>query len=244
VTSPDAVPRAIGGRVHATREATRDLWGNLGVERVLARLDDDALAAFLPQATAQDWLPESTYMTWMHAVWDGPCAHDAAGFARWVDRVTDRGFGKARGMLMALASPWVILRRANALWRAEHTHGDLAIARVSGRAARFELARHPYVGDPVASAAVSESCWLKKQSGPGRRRRSASRRRRLVLTRDASQSRSRNASSALFSRASRPVVSASDGPSGFLPISCQNTPSPKRARSSTDDRSFAVPLVK
>lgn len=157
MTASEAVPCAIGGRVHATREATRDLWGNIGVERVFAGLDADARAAFLPHATAKGWLPESTYIAWMHAVWEGPCAHDAAGLARWVDRVTDRGFGKARGMLMALASPWVILRRANALWRSEHTHGDLAIARVSGQAARFELAHHPYVGDPVASAAVSES---------------------------------------------------------------------------------------
>ncbi|MEO8844287.1 MAG: hypothetical protein ABI591_10045 [Kofleriaceae bacterium] len=150
------VPSTIGGRVPDTREATRDLWGGEGVEAVMRMLDPAQRVLFAGGATS-DWVPETTYMAWTRGVWDGPAARDPDALARWVDRLTDRGFGTARRMIMSLASPWVIVRRAGALWRTEHSHGELTVVPHDKHSARFELRDHPFAGDDVAAHAVSEA---------------------------------------------------------------------------------------
>ena len=58
---------------------------------------------------------------------------------------------------MALASPWVIVRRAGALWRSEHSHGDLTSAPLGDNSARFELRASPYAEDDLAARAMSEA---------------------------------------------------------------------------------------
>lgn len=151
-----STPCALGARVVATREATRDVFGDDGVDAVLAALSPETRDLFLPGAPPAPWVAEAAYMAWMSALWDGPCARDEAALRVWVDRLTDRGFGAARRMLLALASPWVVLRRAGALWHGEHTHGELSVTPADG-GARFELRDHPFVDDHVASLAVSEA---------------------------------------------------------------------------------------
>lgn len=146
---------ALGNRVVATRDATRDLFGEVGVEAVLAALAADERAVFV--GAPPKWVLEQTYIAWTRAVYDGPAGRDAATLARWVDRVTDHGFGKARRMLLSLASPWVIVRRAGALWRGEHSHGDLTSAPLGDNSARFELRDSPYVADDLGATAMSEA---------------------------------------------------------------------------------------
>jgi uncharacterized protein YbjT (DUF2867 family) len=146
---------ALGNRVVATRDATRDLFGALGVEAVLAALAPDERAVFL--GPPPKWVLEQTYIAWTRAVYEGPAGRDGATLARWVDRVTDHGFGTARRMLMSLASPWVIVRRAGALWRGEHSHGDLTSTPLGDNSARFELRASPYAVDDLAATAMSEA---------------------------------------------------------------------------------------
>ena len=154
--APLDTPHALGARVRATVDATRDLWGEVGVEGVLARLAPEQRAPFTC-ASPPRWVPERTYMAWTTAIWDGPGARDGEALRRWVDRVTDRGFGTAKRMIMSLASPWVIVRRAGALWRTEHSHGDLAVTPQGGDAGRFELRHHPFAEDDVAADAIAEA---------------------------------------------------------------------------------------
>jgi uncharacterized protein (TIGR02265 family) len=154
---PLAEPHALGARVRDTREATRDLWGDAVVAAVLAALPDAGDRALFAGASYPLWVPERAFADWMQAVWDGPAARDAAQLARWVDRLTDRGFGTAKRALMSLASPWVILRRAGSLWRTEHSHGELAVTPLGRTEARFELRGHPFADSEVAAAAISEA---------------------------------------------------------------------------------------
>ncbi|MEP6860187.1 MAG: hypothetical protein ABJE66_06175 [Deltaproteobacteria bacterium] len=156
MTPRPTVASAIGARVVATRGATRDLFGEVGVENVLAMLAADERALFTG-ATPPKWVPEQTYIAWTRAVYAGPAGRDSATLARWVDRVTDRGFGAARRMLMSLASPWVIVRRAGALWRGEHSHGELTSAPLGDNSARFELRDSPYAVDDLGASAISEA---------------------------------------------------------------------------------------
>ena len=150
-------PCALGARVDATREATRDLWGSSTVDRVLAALPPDARAPFVRGAQVPRWVPEAYFVAWMNQLWSGPCERDQRGLVRWVDRVTDRGFGAAKRMLLSLASPWVILRRAHSLWRTEHTHGEIAVERLGDRHARLSLRDSTYVDDEVGRHAMAEA---------------------------------------------------------------------------------------
>jgi hypothetical protein len=152
-----AEPCALGHRVVDTREATRDLWGDDAVATVMARLGPEERAIFERGAHVPTWVPERVYVAWMREVWAGPCAGDAKDLARWANHVTDRGFGFARRMLMSLASPWLILRRAGDLWRGEHTHGTLAATPLGGTSARFVLSDHPFAEHDFTRLAVSES---------------------------------------------------------------------------------------
>lgn len=155
MTARPAQASALGNRVIATRDATRDLFGEVGVEAVLGALGSDERAPFA--GDPPKWVLEQTYIAWTRAVYEGPARRDAATLARWVDRVTDLGFGKARRMLMSLASPWVIVRRAGALWRGEHSHGDLTSAPLGDNSARFELRDSPYAIDELGASAMSEA---------------------------------------------------------------------------------------
>jgi hypothetical protein len=139
------------------REATRDLWGDAGVEATMDRLDDEARRVFAVDARVDKWVPERIFMAWMQALWSSVCREDADELARWSDRITDRGFGTAQRMLLSLASPWLVLRRADALWHSEHTHGTMVMAPLDTRSARLTLHEHPFLTLDVARAALSEA---------------------------------------------------------------------------------------
>ncbi len=149
-------PHALGARVRETREATRDIFGDRAVLDVLSRLDPERRALFTDEPPPA-WVREADYIEYMTRLWEGPCNHDAAAFARWVDRLTDRGFGTAQRLLMSLASPWLIVRRAGALWRTEHSHGDLIVTPLGTSGGRFELRDHPFVNTALAASAIAEA---------------------------------------------------------------------------------------
>ena len=62
-------PSALGNRVIATRDATRDLFGAVGVEAVLAALTADERAPFV--GAPPKWVLERTYIAWTRAVYEG-----------------------------------------------------------------------------------------------------------------------------------------------------------------------------
>ena len=150
-------PCALGARVVDTREAARDVWGNEGVEATLARLSASTRATFAIDAVVPAWVPERTFMAWMTALWEGPCNQDQESFARWVRRLNDRGFGTARRLMLSLANPSLILRRADVLWHDEHTHGRMIVAPLDPQCARLTLRDHPFTETELSRAAISEA---------------------------------------------------------------------------------------
>src|SRR6185312_2989640 len=104
------------------------------------------------------WVPERFFIEWILGVWNGPCGgSDLEGFARWVDVVTDRGFGEARELLMSLGSPFLLLRRANELWHYEHSGGKLTFAPIDPQTARLSLRDHPFIDLEPSRVAIAEA---------------------------------------------------------------------------------------
>ncbi len=160
-------PSVLGMRLANAREATREVFGDAGVEDVLGRLGDDERGAFLPGAKLRVWEPDRLLVAWVLAVWEGPCGRSRPDLARWAGAITGRGFGRARRVLISIASPWTLLRRAEALWRGEHTHGTLTVVPVGSQGARVTLrghllAQHAVTRDVMAEAFryIVQLCWV------------------------------------------------------------------------------------
>ncbi len=153
----EAVPSTLGARAADAREATRDLWGTEAVRNVLAALPAASRPLFEEGAVNPRWVPVRAFVDYMVAVWEGPAARDPAALRRWAERINQRGFGTARRWLLGLASPWLLLRRSQALWRAEHTHGRLNATPRGPRGVTLTLSAHPFTEHEVSRAAISEA---------------------------------------------------------------------------------------
>ncbi|MFT3836460.1 MAG: hypothetical protein QM723_05640 [Myxococcaceae bacterium] len=147
----------LGARVHDTREACRDLYGDAALEAVLSALAPEHRALFVRGASVPKWIPEAAYVDWLSRLWEGPLGRDLAELSRWSARITDRGFGTARRVLLSFASPWLILRRAQMLWNAEHDTGTLVATPASKTSSVVVLTGHPFCETEVARAAISEA---------------------------------------------------------------------------------------
>lgn len=147
----------LGARVTDTREATRDLYGDAAVDAILSALAPEHRALFVPGASLPRSIPESAYVDWLSRLWEGPLRRDRAELSRWSARITDRGFGTARRVLLSFASPWLILRRAQALWNAEHDTGTLVATPASKTSVTLVLTGHPFCESDVTRAAISEA---------------------------------------------------------------------------------------
>lgn len=142
----------------AYREATRALWGESAVEDLVRAMPDDAGRAFLLAGGAGDaWVAERHVIALGDAAWDGPCGRDRATFHRWVDHMIDYGFGRVRRVLLSLANPPMLLRRAPDLWREDHTHGTFGYVPLAVDSARITLRDHPYIDSPVQRDAFAEA---------------------------------------------------------------------------------------
>lgn len=52
-------------------------------------------------------------------------------------------------MLVRLATPRLLARRAPELWRRDHSHGDVEVTVLDAVRLRLRLSDHPWVRDPV-----------------------------------------------------------------------------------------------
>ncbi len=140
----------------AYREATRALWGDEAIERLVRAMPEDAGRAFLSTQSSDEWVPERHVITIADAAWDGPCERDRVTFHRLIDQMIELGFGRVRRILLSLANPPILLRRAADLWREDHTHGTFGYVPLAVDAARITLRDHPYVDSPVQRDAFGE----------------------------------------------------------------------------------------
>src|SRR6185312_16003430 len=99
------------------------------VQAALACLDTETRAIFSSEAPLPYWVPEHHFVAWAEVLWQGPCGgRFDTRFAHWSVMLTDRSFGEA--VNASIGDPWVVLRRSQELWRAEHSHGELGYARL------------------------------------------------------------------------------------------------------------------
>ncbi|MEO8878068.1 MAG: hypothetical protein ABI461_20925 [Polyangiaceae bacterium] len=121
-------------------------------------MDDETRAAFLPGAVLGDWVPERLFVEFIDSLWKiASVGKSDASFLRWIDIVTDRGFGEARELFTSLASPVFLLRRAQELWRFEHSTGTLTYARLSTESARLTLRDHPFLETEATRTGIAEA---------------------------------------------------------------------------------------
>jgi hypothetical protein len=104
---------------------------------------------------AGDWLPWTHFVAWHEAVWETAAARSHAELDRWSQARIDYGFGVVHRALMRIATPRMLASRAHALWRGDHSHGDV-VAEVAEKSCVVTLTGHPFVEHPVVRASLAE----------------------------------------------------------------------------------------
>lgn len=138
------------------REAAQHVYGPDGLASLAALLPEDVRRQTIENLVLSvGWYPERFVLAWYEALWMGPCRERRERFFAVLDRMMDFGFGRVRRSLLALANPSTIVVKAPALWRYDHTHGDLTVEAGEG-AARVCLRNHPYTDNPLACLAIAE----------------------------------------------------------------------------------------
>lgn len=138
----------------ALRDAARDLWGEAGVQAILARMPHLEREEARDEARLE-WIPERVIIAWGLATWEGPAARDRAVLNRFLARHVDHGFGRLRRVLLRFAPPATFFENVPRYWRHDHTHGVLE-TQVDGRLGVVHLRDHPYVESPQSRAAIAE----------------------------------------------------------------------------------------
>ena len=138
------------------RIAADDVFGAAGLARLASLLDVEARRETLERdVLAVEWLPERYVMSWYDAAWNGPARRDVATFARFLDRMLDHGFGRIRRAIVGVIPPHLMLEKAEAFWRHDHTHGEFR-ARAEGKTATGTLSNHVYTSTPTSRMAITE----------------------------------------------------------------------------------------
>lgn len=150
-------PCGLGARLVSTLEATNNLWGEAGVDDVMKRVSADARAGYQRPGEPPRWVPERWFIEWYEALVAGPAEGKIDGLLRFADEVTECGFGRAKRLVISLASPWLICRQAERLWRSEHSHGKVVVARLDASCARISLSEHPFVESEIAAHGIAEA---------------------------------------------------------------------------------------
>jgi hypothetical protein len=133
------------------------VFGPPGLDAVRARLAQETRERTLDAIVLPvSWYPESHVIDWQSAIWLGPAQRDEAAFRTVVDKMLEHGFSRVHRAIMGLLTPATLLNRAVALWRHDHTDGEIRIEDRCEKSTNAILADHPYADDPVASMAITE----------------------------------------------------------------------------------------
>lgn len=138
------------------RRAVLEMFGKEGRDQVLAALDDELRNAYLDDsATRQDWFPTRYLIGWTFAIYEGPAKLDREVMTRFVRLQWDYTFGAVRKMLLHLAPPEAILKRAPALWKQDHTAGTLEVT-IGEKSASITISDTPFGETPQARLSMAE----------------------------------------------------------------------------------------
>jgi hypothetical protein len=149
-----AVARYARGRtMRALVQATRDLYGEEAVAQISVAMPEAARADLDEDA----WVPLEHIIRWCELAWDGPLRREPRALVTFVDRMMDHGFGRVRRLLLAVATPAGLVRRAGDLWREEFSNGRLVAYATSPNAAAITLHDHAFMETELMRAVIAES---------------------------------------------------------------------------------------
>lgn len=154
---PNDAPHARGSVLHGFRAALVDLAGEGALAEVAERLPLDTRVRTLDRIVLPfEWVPVEDAIAWHDALWAGPLGNDEGKLARFVSRSIELGFGRFKAAFFAGITAERLFRRAQELWRYQHTHGDVTVA-IDGTTSTVALSGHPYVDAPTSRRVTAES---------------------------------------------------------------------------------------
>lgn len=155
--APAEVPQARGTLVAGALAAVRAMWEEEGIARLGGLLEPEVRHALLDAIVLPvGWYPEPYFESLCHAVWNGLAARDDALFQSFIHGSIDSVWGRVHRVLMGLATPGLLARRAPELWRHDHSHGELSVE-LRDRSGTIRIARYPYIRADLMAHAQAES---------------------------------------------------------------------------------------
>jgi hypothetical protein len=139
------------------QDAVVQLWSRAGLDEAAALLPAETREATLDvPAMAASWVAERHVIAWGHAIWEGPARRERAAYEQFIDRQIDLSFGRIRRFMLSVVSPATLLEKAPAIWREDHTHGDVATEVLGRNEGIWKLANHPFTSTPQLRASMAE----------------------------------------------------------------------------------------
>ncbi|HEY8041483.1 MAG TPA: hypothetical protein VIF15_16870 [Polyangiaceae bacterium] len=155
--SPSAIPSVRGTLVAGVVGAVGELWGDAGLRQVSDQLGPEARHALCEQIVVPvAWYPEEIMASWCHAVWLGLAREDEKRFDTFVRAGVEHGWSWVHRALLRLATPRLLARRAPAIWRHDHTHGELGVE-LGDRRAILRVTDYPHARSAVMRRGQTES---------------------------------------------------------------------------------------
>jgi len=124
-------PAARATQLLAFRSAAITMWGTSGWQTIVDLLPPDTHDALVVSGfvVAVGWVPERHLVRLAEAVYRGPAEGSVEVYREFVRQVIALGFGRVRRVFVQFAHPHSLLERAPELWRHDHTHGELTVAK-------------------------------------------------------------------------------------------------------------------
>ena len=142
-----------GRTVRAFAAASRDLFGEAALRDLIASLPEAARS----EVDEQDWVPAEHAIWWCERAFAGPLGRDPVKLRAWACRMIDHGFGRVRRLLLTIATPAGMIRRAGDLWREEFNEGRLVAYATSPRSAIASLHDHVFLKSEVTRDLLAET---------------------------------------------------------------------------------------
>jgi hypothetical protein len=151
------VAHGVRGRIlEGFEPALREIFGEDAVGEMSKRLPAAVRATTLARP-APHWVPETHMIAFCAAVDEHFARGDDKLLRKWTARAIDQGFGVARRVLLAIATPSVIVRRSSELWHDEFSSGRIVAYSTQPNEAMITLHDHAYNENPRMRVVVAEA---------------------------------------------------------------------------------------
>jgi len=137
--------------------AVSELWGQAGLHEVRERVAPEVRAVLCDEIVLPvAWYPERHFEGYCDAVWKGLARQDARTFETFIRKSVDQMWGRIHRVLLSLATPHRLARRAPDLWRHDHTHGELSVD-LREQDGTIRVRNYPYSSTSIMRRGQTES---------------------------------------------------------------------------------------